>query len=84
MRTEGADSNLVVRRVTVFRAGANDEWALMNAKVVEAGLTEEQRAQEVKSQPFPLPAAPPCLPLPVSCSPQDQKRRKDNFRRMVC
>ena len=52
MRTEGADSNLVVRRVTVFRAGANDEWALMNAKVVEAGLTEEQRAQEVKSQPF--------------------------------
>mmetsp|Transcript_19563 Transcript_19563/g.64966 ORF Transcript_19563/g.64966 Transcript_19563/m.64966 type:complete len:197 (-) Transcript_19563:730-1320(-) len=48
------------KRVTVFRAGANDEWALMNAKVVEAGLTEEQRAQE------------------------DQKRRKDNFRRMVC
>jgi len=47
------------KRVTVFRAGANDEWALMNDKVVQAGLTEEHRAQE------------------------DQRKRKENFRRML-
>eukprot|EP00960_Hanusia_phi_P063099 765368-Hanusia_phi.AAC.1 len=56
---------LALYRVTVFRAGANDEWALMNDKVVQAGLTEEHRAQEVMltQYMFPLHRAH------VSCSP---------------